>query len=416
VQIAGPRDWTGGQYSLFRIVMGIYLIVHFAHLMPYAPELFSYEGVLADARASPLIHDFNVLAHLDSPLNVEVMVGVALVAAVLFTLGWQDRLAAVVLWYILACFFGRNPLIGNPSLPFVGWILLAHVFIPPAPYGSLSARGRPSPDGGWRMPWPIWAAAWVVMSLSYTYSGYTKLISPSWVNGSAFMFLLENPLARDTAIRVWLLDLPPLTLQMATWTVLALELLFTPLILFRKTRGWTWLAMVTMHLGLLCLVDFADLTMGMLVLHLFTFDPAWLSRPAHEKPRTVFYDGNCGLCHRAIRLLLAEDPSGSRFQYAPLQGETFAQRVPEEVRDQLPDSLVVVNPDAKLHVKGAAVQVLLADLGGLWRLLGLVLNLLPGRAQDLLYDLVARNRIRVFNRTEEACPLMPPELRERFLP
>jgi predicted DCC family thiol-disulfide oxidoreductase YuxK len=163
-------------------------------------------------------------------------------------------------------------------------------------------------------------------------------------------------------------------------------------------------------------MNLGDFLPCMLILHLFTFDPGWLSRPTHTQPRIVFYDGTCGLCHRAIRLLIAEDPDGIRFHFAPLQGETFAQRVPEEVREQLPDSLVVVNPDSKLRVKGAAVTVLLSDLGGLWRLLGLPLRLLPGRVRDLLYDLVAGNRYRLFPRTEEACPLMPQELRERFLP
>jgi hypothetical protein len=30
------------------------------------------------------------------------------------------------------------------------------------------------------------------------------------------------------------------------------------------------------HLGLLLLISFPDLTAGMVLLHLFTFDPAWL--------------------------------------------------------------------------------------------------------------------------------------------
>lgn len=34
--------------------------------------------------------------------------------------------------------------------------------------------------------------------------------------------------------------------------------------------------MVAMHLGILFVVDFADLTFGMLMIHLFTFDPDWL--------------------------------------------------------------------------------------------------------------------------------------------
>jgi len=34
--------------------------------------------------------------------------------------------------------------------------------------------------------------------------------------------------------------------------------------------------MVCLHVGLMVLVNFADLTMGTLILHLFTFDPTWI--------------------------------------------------------------------------------------------------------------------------------------------
>lgn len=34
--------------------------------------------------------------------------------------------------------------------------------------------------------------------------------------------------------------------------------------------------MLSLHLGLLLLISFPDLTAGMVLLHLFTFNPAWL--------------------------------------------------------------------------------------------------------------------------------------------
>ena len=41
------RDfWTGGQYSVFRILFGTYLFVHFAHLLPWAAEVFSHQGMI----------------------------------------------------------------------------------------------------------------------------------------------------------------------------------------------------------------------------------------------------------------------------------------------------------------------------------------------------------------------------------
>jgi hypothetical protein len=114
------------------------------------------------------------------------------------------------------------------------------------------------------------------MAVAYTYSGYTKLISPSWLDGTALARILDNPLARPGPLREALLALPGGVLHLATWGALGLELAFGPLALLRRLRPWLWSSMVLMHLSLLVLIDFADLSLGMLMLHLFTADPAWI--------------------------------------------------------------------------------------------------------------------------------------------
>src|SRR5262249_22436157 len=111
------NGWTGGRYSLFRAAFGCYLFLHFAQLVPWAAELFSSCGVLADGRASPLLHLFpNVLALWDGPVFVTALVAAAAGLSLLFAVGYRDRAAAVLLWYVWACLHGRMPLISNPGL------------------------------------------------------------------------------------------------------------------------------------------------------------------------------------------------------------------------------------------------------------------------------------------------------------
>ena len=271
------NGWTGWQYSMFRAVFGCYLAFHYFQLVPWGAELFSSKGLLPEASLSPLVHLFpNVLAVWDSPAFVQVFLALAGCSAVLFAIGFCDRIAAVTLWYVGACLVGRNPLISNPALPFVGWLLVAHVFLPPAPDGSLAVRIQKAPKAGWQMPPSIFLAAWVVMSLGYTYSGVMKLSSPSWLDGSALAQVLSNPLARPILLRTSFLGLPAPLLKAATWAALGLEIAFAPLALVRKVRPWIWSAMVCLHFGLFLLVSFPDLTAGMIFLHLFTFDPAWI--------------------------------------------------------------------------------------------------------------------------------------------
>jgi predicted DCC family thiol-disulfide oxidoreductase YuxK len=135
--------------------------------------------------------------------------------------------------------------------------------------------------------------------------------------------------------------------------------------------------------------------------------------PAQE---ILFYDGGCGLCHRAVRFVLAFDRDGRAFRFAPLGGATFLERVPEAERSGLPDSLVLRTEEGALLTRSAAVLHVLRRLGGFFRLLAALGGIVPGVLRDALYDFVARVRFRLFARPDDVCPLVPRDQRARFLP
>jgi predicted DCC family thiol-disulfide oxidoreductase YuxK len=135
-----------------------------------------------------------------------------------------------------------------------------------------------------------------------------------------------------------------------------------------------------------------------------------------ESPITVFYDGHCGLCHGFVRFLIARDPSGSKFDYAPLQGEYCAAAIPGAQRQRLPDSVVVQTHDRQLLVKSAAVLYVFMRIGGAWPAIGIALKIIPPSLLDVGYDFIARMRRRLFSTPAATCPLVPPDLRHRFHP
>jgi predicted DCC family thiol-disulfide oxidoreductase YuxK len=130
----------------------------------------------------------------------------------------------------------------------------------------------------------------------------------------------------------------------------------------------------------------------------------------------LFYDGHCGLCHRAVKFVLRHDRSGQAFRFAPLQGETFRARVAAERRAGLPDSVVLLTRDGELLVRSAAFLHILRRLGGGWRALAALLGVIPRGMRDIAYDFVARIRYRVFGKREDLCPIVPAEWRARFDP
>lgn len=133
-------------------------------------------------------------------------------------------------------------------------------------------------------------------------------------------------------------------------------------------------------------------------------------------PERIYYDGECGLCHRWVRFALARDRGRELFRFAPLQGATFAAEVPDAERRELPDSLAVRTGDGRLLVRSAAVKHVLRRSGGAWGALAAMLGIVPSGIADWGYDQVARVRKRWFARPRELCPLVPPELARRFDP
>ena len=155
----------------------------------------------------------------------------------------------------------------------------------------------------------------------------------------------------------------------------------------------------------------------MLLVQLFTFNPAWL-RQGTDRAEWIFYDGNCALCHRWVRFVLAEDMDGKALRISPLQGELFASRAVAENAEKasLLDSLVVLTEKEKLLTRSAAVLYVLRRLGGLWRIMAAILAVVPRAVLDWCYDRVAAVRRQLFGTKENLCPVMSPELRRRFDP
>jgi predicted DCC family thiol-disulfide oxidoreductase YuxK len=397
------KDISPWQFTAFRILFGSYLFVHFVHLLPWANELFGSQGVLADARLNPLHGLFpNPLVMIFWPSFPILFVAALSLLAVAFAAGFFRRTAALLLWFGWACLFNRNNLIANPGIPYVGLLLVLAALVPPGEPLSFRARTRREP---WSMPTMIFWCPWLLLALGYTYSGVWKLFSPSWIDGTALLHLIENPLARPGPIRDWLLFCPAPVIKALTWTALAGEILFLPLCATRRGRGVAWLWMLVMHIGILLVVDFADLTFGMVMVHLFTFDPAWFP-PRAGRP-LLFFDGQCAMCNGWVQFVAAEERSPD-FSFAPLRSDAGRSVLSRHAMDpEFNDSIVLVegsNGNERVFTKSTAVLRILDALGGFWRVVSW-LRIIPRPLRDGVYDFVAARRLRWFGQAS-SCSIL----------
>jgi len=142
-----------------------------------------------------------------------------------------------------------------------------------------------------------------------------------------------------------------------------------------------------------------------------TLPPATTPEESADSPPIVFFDGVCGLCNRSVDLLITLDRR-RRLRFAPLQGETAAERLDADVRELR--SIVLVDSSGEARHSTAIVRIL-RHIGGIWSVASLMLWLVPRPLRDWGYGVIAANRYRLFGKTE-ACRMPKPGEQELFLP
>jgi predicted DCC family thiol-disulfide oxidoreductase YuxK len=141
-------------------------------------------------------------------------------------------------------------------------------------------------------------------------------------------------------------------------------------------------------------------------------DKGTVIKAVKNKP-ILFYDGDCGLCHRFVLFILKHEQS-DLFRFAPLQGKTFKAHFTESEAVEFPDSLILITESGDVLTLSDAAVYALKTLSPGWRRIGKVIGVFPRPLRDFGYRCVAAIRKQLFKKPEEACPLVPSELRKRF--
>lgn len=125
----------------------------------------------------------------------------------------------------------------------------------------------------------------------------------------------------------------------------------------------------------------------------------------------ILFDGVCVFCSRWVRFVIERD-AGARFRFTSVQskyGARLAARLGIAIED--PETNAVVLGGRAYFKSDAAIAVVSRLPGWSW---ARVFTLVPRRVRDWCYDRIARNRYRLFGRTE-TCLVPTPDLAGRFV-
>ena len=119
----------------------------------------------------------------------------------------------------------------------------------------------------------------------------------------------------------------------------------------------------------------------------------------------IYYDGECGLCHMAVKFILKVD-SKNKFYFSPLSNfDNNFKNI---------DSIILKSGD-KVFYESQAIIMVFENIDNNWNYLAKVLKIFPINVLDIAYRWVSRNRTKISVKEVSSCPIVPSYYRKRFI-
>ena len=128
----------------------------------------------------------------------------------------------------------------------------------------------------------------------------------------------------------------------------------------------------------------------------------------HQKA-ILAYDSECKFCSSIIRFVIRFDKK-KQIQFVSLQSKVVKRIFGQSAFKR---DTVLYLEEGRMYKRSSAIIKLLLRLGGIWKVF-ILAYILPVSIRDYFYKVIAKNRFRIFGKTDE-CLLSNPELESRFI-
>ena len=129
--------------------------------------------------------------------------------------------------------------------------------------------------------------------------------------------------------------------------------------------------------------------------------------------KIILFDGVCNLCNGAVQWVIERDKDDV-FRFAPLQSAIAEDLLKERGVDTATmDSIIFIDPGVAYFIKSDAALEIARNIKG-YGWLPAIFGRTPRSVRDSIYDLIAKNRYRLFGKKDQ-CMIPNAELSAKFL-
>jgi predicted DCC family thiol-disulfide oxidoreductase YuxK len=394
--------------EMTRIGVGLALFINYAIATPHLFEFWGETGWMPQSVATRDIDPWtqSIFFYFSAPWQLAAFHVLFLFCCAALVVGWRT---SWVKWIVLigeVSYCSRNWVLVYGVDQILCWLL---VVLCVAPIGralsldrvrAVRTVKRLNLEGILPQRQSAWAGACtrliqIQMAVLFFYSGIAKIRGDDWWSGEAMWQVFvgvdyyNHTLLDVLAAHPWIGNL-------ATYSVLLVELAFPFLIWQRSTRPYLLAAAIFLHVQIAVFMGMPYFSSVMIAGHMSFVRPEWLAALGSAWKRRMgmmemIYDGNCGFCKRSMAWFLAFDGLS---QISVRNFRTASSAIVSD-RD-LEKALYLVLADGRALPGFEAYRYVVLRVPGLWWLVPFfyvpVFSRLLGHP---IYNWVAANRSRL---------------------
>jgi predicted DCC family thiol-disulfide oxidoreductase YuxK len=114
--------------------------------------------------------------------------------------------------------------------------------------------------------------------------------------------------------------------------------------------------------------------------------------------KIILFDGVCNLCSRSVEIIIRHDKYNC-LHFASIQSASGIALIAKHQIDPKADSVIFIDDNEVFYKTEALLQITLSLKG--WPLLLRLIKIFPKFTRDFYYDLIAKNRYKLFGKRSE---------------
>ncbi|HXD93167.1 MAG TPA: HTTM domain-containing protein [Bacteroidia bacterium] len=266
--------------KVFRKALLIFLLCNTLLLLSYAKTLYGAHSYFLplEKHSNSVLNFFNLLEKPNMAANWKFFVGGQILSIIACLFLPYKRLSTILVYFFTMSLYYKTIPIQNGGFNLLVIVLFLLIFMDEnadaVKHSVLKTINITVSN------FAVWAARFQIIIL-YIVASYFKLFSQTWLNGTAFYYVLYNDTYSLPFIKNLLIS-NSFFIHAITWFALIFQLLFPVLVWFKKIKPFILFLGILFHLMIIFVMGITDFGIIMIIMYLLFYVPKFLNQKANN--------------------------------------------------------------------------------------------------------------------------------------